>query len=139
MSDYNTIKLFLAQGYSIEYLNKKFPQIGKNVLYKYLKIYNLEKFNQDTDNLLYHKPEWKKLKAEVIARDGRKCAICGSSKRLALEHVIAKALRPDLLSDINNLRLMCYYCHKKTLTFSRSGIRNTIKERNKLLKKISED
>ncbi len=138
MSQYNSIKLFFEKGYSVEEVNKKFPHIGKLLLYKYLKIYRLERFNQDAKNVLYHSAKWKELRRQVIARDGRKCHQCGSTKTLQLEHCIPKSLRPDLIADLTNLVLLCAKCHKSGSTFGRKGIRNTVKARAKLLKKISE-
>lgn len=136
-AEYNIVKLFLSQGHSVESIHKKLPQISKSTIYRYLKIYNLEKYKENANNLVYHTAEWRDLKNKVAARDGRKCLICGSVKNLQLDHIIPKSLRPDLASDLTNLRLLCYKCHKNTDTYGKSGIKNYVKKAKLLKKKLS--
>lgn len=121
---YDTIKLFLAQNISVEEISKKFPHIKKSLLYKYLRIYNLEKFKSEGKNAIYHSKEWETLKALALKRDNYRCVRChnkGSFKQpLQLDHILKKSLRPDLIWDLNNVRCLCLRCHRNTLSWGRN-------------------
>jgi len=57
--------------------------------------------------------EWRK---SVIERDVI-CVLCGSDKQLEVDHIKSLALNPHLALDINNGRVLCKECHKKTDTY----------------------
>lgn len=48
----------------------------------------------------------------VHKRDGSVCVRCGSRDALELDHVLPVSSHPELATDINNLQLLCYDCHK---------------------------
>lgn len=52
-----------------------------------------------------------------MERDKNKCVLCGSRERLEVDHIKPFALFPHLAIDINNGRVLCHECHKKTDTF----------------------
>lgn len=58
--------------------------------------------------------EWRK---SVLKRDRRKCVLCDSKKRLEVDHIKSLALYPQLALEINNGRVLCRECHKKTDTY----------------------
>lgn len=58
--------------------------------------------------------EWRKL---VKIKDGNKCVICGSTKKLHCDHIKPQKRFPELKFDINNGRVLCFECHKKTETY----------------------
>lgn len=54
---------------------------------------------------------WKKLRRQAFERDGWKCVICGSTRRLRGHHTkYRKDLRSCTVSDIQT---MCEGCHEK--------------------------
>lgn len=122
MSEYNSIKLFFKSGFSVEDIHKKFPHIGKGTLYKYLKLYNLEKYKQEAKNAFYHMPKYKEWREAVFKRDGYKCVICkhaGSFKNplQADHHPYPKARYPEKMFDVDNGRTLCLKCHRKTISW----------------------
>lgn len=48
-------------------------------------------------------PEWKGIRAKVFLRDGRKCAACGSKKRLQAHHLTYARIFKEELSDLVSL------------------------------------
>jgi len=49
----------------------------------------------------------------VKNRDGRKCVLCDTKKRLEVHHKKHFCEYPDLRTDISNGITLCHYCHKK--------------------------
>jgi hypothetical protein len=125
MSDYDVIKILLSQGFSVEKILEKFPKYSKTVLYKYLKIYNLEKFNNSPSNVIYHMPKYSQWRDAVFKRDGYKCIICGHKgsfrNPLQADHIIKKSLHPELMFELNNGRTLCLRCHKRTITWGKGS------------------
>lgn len=48
---------------------------------------------------------------DVKCRDGRKCVVCGGTKKLHAHHIKPKKLYPDMALDINNGMTLCSVCH----------------------------
>lgn len=123
---YDTIKLFLAQNISVEEISKKFPQIKKSLLYKYLRIYNLDKFKSAPQNIIYQSAEWAKLKELALRRDGYACIVCGHKgsfrNSLQLDHILPKSIYPEKMWDLDNVRILCANHHKLTKSYGRKGI-----------------
>ena len=61
--------------------------------------------------------EYKQWRDNVLKRDNYKCVLCGSKKNIEVDHIKPLALFPDLALDINNGRVLCEKCHKKTDTY----------------------
>ena len=61
--------------------------------------------------------EYKKWKNAIIKRDKNQCILCKSSKNIEIDHIKSLALFPELALDINNGRILCKDCHKKTDTY----------------------
>jgi len=55
--------------------------------------------------LTEYPPNWKKIAFQVKARDGHRCVLCGSKKRLVAHHTREKAI-PE------NLMTLCRACHR---------------------------
>lgn len=71
----------------------------------------------------------KKVKPEVSARQGFRCADCGAEdKPLEIHHVIPKHENPDLAFDINNVVALCQDCHK--LRHSKQGWQQGVSQCN---------
>lgn len=62
--------------------------------------------------------EYKRWKKEIFKRDGRRCCWCGSSKEpLHVDHIQPFSKYPDLRISLENGRVLCWECHKKTATY----------------------
>jgi hypothetical protein len=69
---------------------------------------------------------------QVLKRDGRKCVLCGSKKRLEVDHIkplsylikkhkimiLEQAFLCQEFWDVSNGRVLCKPCHKKTDTYA---------------------
>lgn len=54
----------------------------------------------------------------VLERDGKKCTICGSDKKLQVDHIQPWSEYVEGRFDINNCRTLCMGCHYQ-ITFGR--------------------
>lgn len=50
-----------------------------------------------------------RIRAAVMARDGYRCVICGSTENLSLDHIVR--YRDDGPDTIDNLRVLCMPCN----------------------------
>lgn len=75
----------------------------------------LKSVKQRLDEIRSSSPykEWRK---KILARD-KKCVLCGSIKKLEVDHIKSLALYPHFGLDLENGRVLCYQCHKKTDTY----------------------
>jgi hypothetical protein len=123
MGDYDIIKLLLNEGISVNEIHRRFPKYSKAKLYKYLRIYNLEKFNNSPVNVIYHMPKYNAWRDAVFKRDGYKCIICGHTgsyrNPLQADHIQKKSSYPELMFEVSNGRTLCLRCHKRTLTWGK--------------------
>lgn len=59
--------------------------------------------------------EWKKVRMEVLIRDGRRCACCGASPEtgavINVDHIKPRRKYPHLALSINNLQVLCSDCN----------------------------
>lgn len=53
-------------------------------------------------------PDWRRIRAGVLNRDGRRCRYCGTRERLTVHHVTP---RPQGTHDPRNLVTLCASCH----------------------------
>ena len=53
---------------------------------------------------------WQKLRAQVIARDGRRCVQCGNTETLTVDHIVE--LQHGGSDTPANLQTLCRKCHK---------------------------
>ena len=54
---------------------------------------------------------WRGIKDWVFLRDGDRCKMCGSTKRLTIDHIVPVAWGgPD---DADNLQVLCQDCNRR--------------------------
>jgi 5-methylcytosine-specific restriction protein A len=53
--------------------------------------------------------DWRKTRALALERDGHRCTHCGSTERLNVDHIVARAKGGT--DDLTNLRTLCHRCH----------------------------
>lgn len=56
---------------------------------------------------------WRVLRAAVLERDGFKCAACGASGRLEIDHVKPDRTNPERAFDPANCQALCRACHSR--------------------------
>lgn len=54
---------------------------------------------------------------EVLKRDGNKCISCGVTQNLQVDHIKPFITFPKERFNLNNGRVLCFPCHKKTETY----------------------
>lgn len=55
---------------------------------------------------------WRKLREQILARDGGVCYLCGSPAT-QVDHVVPRAVAPDRVFDPSNLRAACARCNAR--------------------------
>jgi hypothetical protein len=59
--------------------------------------------------------EWRKLRMEVLIRDGARCACCGNSRIegrvMHVDHIKPRKTYPELALDPGNLQVLCDICN----------------------------
>jgi hypothetical protein len=56
--------------------------------------------------------DWRLLRQEIVERDGNRCVLCNSTKRLEVHHIVP--YRTCIKHEDSNLATLCRECHKKT-------------------------
>ena len=56
---------------------------------------------------------WKRLRYEILRRDGWQCVQCGARGRLEVDHVKPVRTHPELSFDQDNLQTLCPACHTR--------------------------
>ena len=54
---------------------------------------------------------WRKLRKQVLIRDGHQCTRCGSTKSLTVHHIIPVRTDPSLALEMDNCITLCRSCH----------------------------
>lgn len=66
-------------------------------------------------NAFYDSERWRRLRFDVLKRDGARCVLCGRSAVhgvvLQVDHIQPRSLRPDLEWDPDNLQVLCQDCN----------------------------
>ena len=79
-----------------------------------------------------HGKEFEKWRKVVYGRDGNKCKLCGSVKKLEAHHIIPIAEnRSTAFLPMNGI-LLCHECHKKTSNFGGKIKRPTVTSSGKI-------
>lgn len=59
--------------------------------------------------------EWRRVRMEVLKRDGARCACCGATRAdgvvLHVDHIKPRRTYPRLALDVNNLQVLCEVCN----------------------------
>jgi 5-methylcytosine-specific restriction protein A len=53
---------------------------------------------------------WPSIRAQVLARDGFACQMCGARSELEVDHIVPVAKGGSW--DVENLHVLCSSCHK---------------------------
>ena len=66
----------------------------------------------------YNNSEWRRLRREVLERDGYRCCQCGAISEecgypLEIHHIIPPKGNKELFYDINNCVTLCKWCHAR--------------------------
>jgi len=78
---------------------------------------SMRKYGEDLDSIR-KSPEYKAWRKTVLIRDDYTCVFCNKrGGKLHVDHIKQFAFYPDLRFDINNGRVLCVTCHKKTDTY----------------------
>lgn len=56
---------------------------------------------------------WKRLRFEILRRDGWQCVQCGARGRLEVDHILPVRTHPELSFDRGNLQCLCPGCHTR--------------------------
>lgn len=54
--------------------------------------------------------KWRKLREQVLFRDGRMCVICGADEKLQVDHIVER--QHGGTDHMDNLQTLCETCHK---------------------------
>jgi hypothetical protein len=64
----------------------------------------------------YSTPQWRRLRYDVLKRDGGKCQLCGRGRAegvvLNVDHIKNRRDFPHLAMDLNNLQTLCANCNE---------------------------
>ena len=85
---------------------------------EWLKNHKKKPFENAARTNNYNNVEWRRLRGEVLKRDGYQCRQCGmnaeeSGYPLEIHHIIAPKGNKELFFDINNCVTLCKWCHAK--------------------------
>jgi 5-methylcytosine-specific restriction endonuclease McrA len=60
--------------------------------------------------------EWQDLRAVVLQEMGRRCAQCGATEAIQVDHILPRSKFPELALDRANLRPLCWPCNRRKNT-----------------------
>lgn len=60
---------------------------------------------------VYRTKQWKRVRQQVLDRDGRVCRICGTPHHLTVHHIVPIVKDQGLAYDPENLATVCRKCH----------------------------
>lgn len=96
----------------------KFYQVAnQDKIKSYMRVYNALHWrnNRDVFVLKFGMDKWDlyKWSSQVKERDGFRCSICGSEKKLHAHHILSKSKHPELILVLNNGVTLCSICHNE--------------------------
>ncbi|WP_298916346.1 HNH endonuclease signature motif containing protein [uncultured Algimonas sp.] len=50
---------------------------------------------------------------QALDHDGWACVVCGTHKRLEVDHIQPVRTHPELANDLDNLQCLCGLCHTR--------------------------
>ena len=85
---------------------------------EWLKDHKKKPFENATRTNNYNNAEWRRLRMEVLKRDGYQCCQCGATAAesgypLEIHHIIPPKGNTQLFYDINNCIVLCKVCHAR--------------------------
>lgn len=54
---------------------------------------------------------YRRIRKEVLRRDGHCCSLCDSTRKLEAHHILEKRKQPALLWSVENMITLCKKCH----------------------------
>lgn len=60
----------------------------------------------------YTSYEWAELRYKAFLKYGQECVVCGSNKKVTVDHIKPIRKYPELMADIDNLQVMCRLCNR---------------------------
>ena len=100
---HRALKVLAERGEIVLRAKVKKPQVKKK----------LEK--QDLVQAFYRSYTWRKVRMEVLIRDGRRCACCGTTPHdgvsMHVDHIKPLRLNWNLRVDVENLQVLCEVCN----------------------------
>lgn len=76
---------------------------------------NKKRWNKNKSKGFFKSDEWKRLRYQVLKRDGGRCQACGRSAKdgviLCVDHIKPRHQYPHLALDPNNLQTLCGGCN----------------------------
>ena len=63
--------------------------------------------------LYLHTKWWSLMRYRTFVRDGKKCVLCGSKKKLSVDHVNYPGFGKERLKDLRTLCLKCHAQHTR--------------------------
>jgi len=108
--------------HNLDTRNNKFPQ-GRDVCSicrKQLTIYHKKGTKKKKDKAkksksFYKTDVWHRLRYKAFLIHGKRCMVCGATgkdSRLHVDHIKPISKFPQLMTDINNLQILCALCNK---------------------------
>jgi len=61
----------------------------------------------------------------ILARYGHRCAMCGATENLEIDHIKPVSLYPELAFDEDNVQILCHECHRLKSNLDQSLARLT--------------
>ena len=85
---------------------------------EWLKNHKKKPFENAVRSNNYNNAEWRRLRGEVLKRDGYQCCQCGATAEesgfpLEIHHIIPPKGSKELFFDINNCVTLCKICHAR--------------------------
>lgn len=62
---------------------------------------------------LRNKMQYQEWRKRVLAKNGKTCQECGTTKQIHCHHIKSFRHFPDLRYDVNNAKVLCASCHQK--------------------------
>jgi 5-methylcytosine-specific restriction endonuclease McrA len=59
--------------------------------------------------------KYRRWRKRVLAKNGHKCALCGSTENLTIDHIEPLVRNPDRALDVENGRVLCDKCRVKDM------------------------
>lgn len=89
-------------------------------------------------NIFWKYGEFKFYKKILLKQKDYTCSVCGLKDKeiVEVDHIIPKAIKPELYHELANLQILCPNCHRRKTKLDRIDIKNFKKNLNNKIKQI---